>query len=545
MNLITDPWLSYRFKDGSEQQLPISAIVDPNIVDFALPRADFHGAAYQFAIGLLQTAMAPEDKYEWYELYQTPPSKEQLSHYTQLVAHAFELEGDGPRFMQDSDPIDAISPGPVSGLLIEAPGANGLKLNTDHFIKRGIAEELSPEMAALALFTLQINAPAGGQGHRTGLRGGGPLTTLVLPHESESSLWQKLWLNVQSLEFADYTPPDYHSAEVFPWLGPTRISKNKGTEIYAHEVHPLTMYWAMPRRIRLIFEEQAGTCQLSLKACSRLCRQYRTSNYGNNYDGSWLHPLTHYRSNPKKPDEAYLSTKGQPGGIQYRQWHSLSFMDSDEGNLPAKVVQEYFLDKTALLNADAELEWGDTPRLWAFGFDMDNMKARGWYNSEFPLIRLNPHTRDILLSEIKVLQSLAQDVLWQCRTQIKAAWFDKPADAKGDTGFIDLAFWQRTQDGFFTAVQALMSVSDGRLTPEIAQRWFRTLSNQALAIFDEQVLSNFHPDRDMYKKIQARRHLNGWLFGSKRTKKFKSDYQIENLTANGLPIDSPTEEQAL
>ena len=173
------------------------------------------------------------------------------------------------------------------------------------------------------------------------------------------------------------------------------------------------------------------------------------------------------------------------------------------------------------------------------------MKARGWYNSEFPLIRLKPDNRDILLSEIKVLQSLAQDVLWQCRTQIKAAWFDKPADAKGDMGFIDLAFWQRTQDSFFTAVQALMSGSDGRLTPEIAQRWFRTLSNQALAIFDEQVLSNFHPDRDMYKKIQARRHLNGWLFGSKHTKKFKSDYQIDNLTANGLPIDSPTEEQAL
>jgi hypothetical protein len=29
------------------------------------------------------------------------------------------------------------------------------------------------------LFSLQLNAPSGGKGYRTGLRGGGPLTTLI------------------------------------------------------------------------------------------------------------------------------------------------------------------------------------------------------------------------------------------------------------------------------------------------------------------------------------------------------------------------------
>lgn len=531
MNLITDLWLSYRFKDGGEQQLPFSAIVDPNIVDFALPRADFYGAAYQFTIGLLQTVMAPEDSHDWHTLYLQPPSKDALARYTQQVAHAFELDGDGPRFMQDSEPLDAASPSPVSGLLIEAPGANGLKLNTDHFIKRGIAEVLSPEMAALALFTLQINAPAGGQGHRTGLRGGGPLTTLVLPHEAEASLWQKLWLNVQSRESWDYPTPDFHSAELFPWLGPTRLSDKKGSEIYAHDVHPLAMFWAMPRRIRLTFEEQSGTCQLSLVNSSTLCREYRTSNYGNNYEGTWSHPLTHYRFNPKKPDEAHLSTKGQPGGIQYRQWHSLSFVDHGEGSLPAKVVQDFMREKSQHF----DFEWGDAPRLWAFGFDMDNMKARGWYNSEFPLIRLDPDIRDTLLSEIKVLQNLAKEVLWHCRTQIKAAWFDKPKDAKGDTSFIELQFLQRTQDLFFSTVQELVSTDGGRLAPNMARRWLTGLSTHAMDLFDDQVLTSFHPDRDMYKKIQARRNLSGWLFGGKQIKKFSSDYKVDSSAKEQAP----------
>ncbi|MFP2769932.1 type I-E CRISPR-associated protein Cse1/CasA [Oceanisphaera sp. KMM 10153] len=525
MNLITDPWLSYRFRDGSERRLPLSAIADPDVVDFALPRADFHGAAYQFAIGLLQTVMAPEDKYQWHDCYQSAPDEKTLAASLSLVKHAFELDGDGPRFMQDWDPLDGVSPGPVSGLLIEAPGANGLKLNTDHFIKRGIAEVLSPEMAALALFTLQINAPSGGQGHRTGLRGGGPLTTLVLPHDADASLWQKLWLNVQSRDAWKYDDPDYQSAALFPWLGPTRISKAKGSEIYANDVHPLAMFWAMPRRVKLLFEEQEGVCQLSRQPCSRRCRQYRTSNYGNNYAGSWEHPLTHYRFDPKKPNEDYLSTKGQPGGIQYRQWHSLSFVDQTEGNLPAKVVQNFVREKAAFFDFD----WGEAPRLWAFGFDMDNMKARGWYNSEFPLIRLDADLRDTLLSEIKALQSLAQEVVWHCRTQIKAAWFDKPADAKGDTSQIDLQFWQQTQTEFFIAVQSLLNTHDGRLTAEIARRWLRALSFQGQELFDEQVLSNLYPDRDMAKKMQARRRLSGWLAGSKRIRQFRSDYRIDSL----------------
>ncbi|WP_107853225.1 type I-E CRISPR-associated protein Cse1/CasA [Oceanimonas marisflavi] len=526
MNLLTSRWLSYRLRDGSEQQLPLTAIAHPDVVDFALPRADFHGAAYQFAIGLLQTVMAPQDKYDWHEQYLTPPDEAKLAAAFAKVDHAFDLDGDGPRFMQDLDPLDAASPVPVSGLLIEAPGGNTLKLNTDHFIKRGIAETLSPEMAALALFTLQINAPSGGQGHRTGLRGGGPLTTLVLPHEEDASLWQKLWLNVQSREFWAYKDPDYHSAELFPWLGETRISKNKGSDIYAHDVHPLAIFWAMPRRIRLLFEQQEGACQLSLKACSTVCRQYRTSNYGNNYIGTWLHPLTHYRSNPKKPNEDYLSTKGQSGGIQYKQWHSLSFVDTAEGSHPAQVVQDFLLHKSEYFDFD----WGEAPRLWAFGFDMDNMKARGWYNSEFPLIRLDPEIRDELLHEIKAMQTLAQEVLWHCRTQIKAAWFDKPVDAKGDTSHIDLQFWQRTQNDFFQMVAALLNAPDGRLTPEAAARWLWALSRHAKTLFDDLALSNLYPDREMYKKIRARRQLTGWLAGSKRIRQFSQDYRLDTLT---------------
>ncbi len=191
MNLLRDPWLLFNVQqpDGSitEQTLPITAIAKPEVIDFALPRADFQGAAYQFAIGLLQTCFAPDDEFQWQDNYLEPPTEVLLQQAFSKAEHAFNATGDGPLFMQDFDSLDEAKPTSVSGLLIEAPGGNGLKLNTDHFVKRGIGEVMSLPMAVLALFTLQINAPAGGQGHRTGLRGGGPLTTLVMPQNENDN----------------------------------------------------------------------------------------------------------------------------------------------------------------------------------------------------------------------------------------------------------------------------------------------------------------------------------------------------------------------
>nr|WP_235263706.1 type I-E CRISPR-associated protein Cse1/CasA [Nitrincola sp. A-D6] len=430
---------------------------------------------------------------------------------------------DAPLFMQDFDLLAEVEASPLSGLLIEAPGGNTLKHNTDHFIKRGLCDRASLPMAAIALFTLQINAPAGGQGHRTGLRGGGPLTTLVLPDDASASLWQKLWLNVLSRELFTYDDPDLHSASVFPWLAPTRQSKGSGTEVYAKDVHPLHLYWAMPRRIRLVIERGEAVCDLCGLPCDVFVREYRTQNYGYNYSGEWWHPLTHYRKNPKKPDEDNLSTKGQPGGITYKQWHSLSFLDPVEGNIPARVVSVYGEGRYDLIQGP------QYQRLWSFGYDMDNMKARGWYSTELPLFVLPPRKRDQLLKHIKTAQQLASESLWICRTEIKTAWFEKPGDAKGDFSFIDLQFWQRTERAFFETMSVLLTAEDSAapLAPEQAQRWLLALRGTALDLFDQLVLSAADDHKHMPRFIKARRALTGWFFKGKPVVAYRQQYQIE------------------
>ncbi len=183
------------------------------------------------------------------------PPPELLRKKLQPYAHAFELDGNGPRFMQDRHEL-AGDPKPISNLLIDAPGAQTLKQNADHFIKRGGINALCPSCAATALFCLQTNAPGGGAGHRTSLRGGGPLSTLVAldPKHSDlkDDLWRTCWLNVLEKDIISNLGANNQNSElkdIFPWLASTRTSEGKtGTITTPLDTNPLQMYWGMPRR---------------------------------------------------------------------------------------------------------------------------------------------------------------------------------------------------------------------------------------------------------------------------------------------------------
>lgn len=168
--------------------------------------------------------------------------------------------------------------------------------------------------------------------------------------------------------------------------------------------------------------------------------------------------------------------------------------------------------------------------LWVFGYDMDNMKPRGWYSTTMPLFQFDPEQQTDLLLEVKRLQKLSGDALWHLRTQVKAAWFESPGDAKGDMSFIDLEFWQRSEASFFNAISKLMdAVDDGSevLPSTTAKVWLGQLQRTVLDLFDEYALSELGSERTMLKRIEARRALCGWLFGGKDIKTFKKDYRIE------------------
>jgi len=537
MNLLKDPWLPFSNQNGEIVYRPVSAIALPEVIDLALPRADFQGAAYQFLIALLQTTYAPGNIDEWIDRYQSLPTREALDQAFEGFTASFELDGNGPLFMQDRNSLDKESPTLSSSLLIDAPGASTVKSNTDHFVKAGRAESFCPDCAAIALFTLQINAPAGGKGYRTGLRGGGPLTTLVLPTDPGASLWQKLWLNILDREHWQYPEPDPNSFELFPWMGPTRVS-DKGQKTLESDVHALHPYWSMPRRFRLMFEEGGSNCDLCGRESGRVCRTIKARNYGNNYDGPWTHPLTPYRRDPKKPAEPALSIKGQPGGIGYRHWESLVLMDTEgSGNLPARVVLDYARKVDESRHDSISLS--RQARLWVFGYDMDNMKPRAWYGTQLPLLAAPQADQDRLLDWVRDLVGLSRDIAWQLRKQVKEAWFSRPSDVKGDTDFIDKRFWELTEDEFYSLLFLLGErIQEGnvkRIPPDLAARWYKHVRQQAVTVFDQLALSGPPEALDMKRITSARNKFLYQLKNGKTAKNFRKQAGLEDATLEQEP----------
>ena len=231
-------------------------------------------------------------------------------------------------------------PNTIDHLLMEMPGDQTLDKNTDHFLKRDTVRNICRSCCAMALFTLQTNAPAGGRGHRTSLRGGGPLTTLVMGR----TLWETIWLNVITRDlfghFGNITKNGW--ADMFPWLGHTRTSgKNETTT--SQDVHPVQMFWGMPRRIRIIFEAHTEAIQCDLCGCSvhDYTSGYFDKSYGIHYKDGWHHILSPYSTDLKTGKS--LPLHGQPGGISYRNWLGL-IQNSPEKNFkrePAVVVHVF------------------------------------------------------------------------------------------------------------------------------------------------------------------------------------------------------------
>ncbi|WP_224106561.1 type I-E CRISPR-associated protein Cse1/CasA [Vreelandella aquamarina] len=535
MNLLTDPWLPFRHRDGDGRidYRPPSALADPNVLDLALPRADFQGAAWQFLIALLQTAMTPKNTDAWLDRYQTPPSVAELDELLVPFTSAFELDGDGPRFMQDLDPLNDVAEASVSSLLVDSPGVNTVKKNRDFFVKRDRVRGLCTECAALALYTMQINAPEGGAGIRTGLRGGGPLTTLILPEDNSKPLWARLWPNVMPADAVGQPGQTWHAPKVddrdlFFWMSNTRISDRKGTEVLPEQAHPLHAFWSMPRRYRLLFDNESGYCDICGREVTRLVRRLRSRKHGANYDGPWRHPLTPYRMNPKKPDELPFSKKGQPGGpSSYRHWLGLMLEDEAvSGALPARVVthhlQKYRLVEAARDDGEVFEALFKRARLWVFGYDMKQMDARGWYNAEMPLVGVPKTHQETLRGWIKRFVELAEKIAKELRDRLKDAWFRRPKDAKGDMSQIDAQFFEATQLAFFTALREMGEVlredeEAPTLSPETHRQWYLALKREALALFDAQAISGPLEGMKMQQLeriTNARRYLSAYLSGS-------------------------------
>ncbi|WP_442801261.1 type I-E CRISPR-associated protein Cse1/CasA [Serratia rubidaea] len=493
-SLCTEFWLPVIDRMGQRRKISPQQIFDSDIVELAWPRADFQGAAYQLLIGLLQTTLSPKDEEEWDDVWEEGVDVQRWHQALDRVAAAFHFGPQKPAFLQDFSTLEVESSS-VAGLLVDAPGGNTLKLNKDHFVKRSSYQQFCPHCTVMALFTVQTNSPAAGAGFRTSMRGGGPMTTLLVPKTPGEPLWKKLWLNVmpQSDSWQKEQLP-----LIFPWLTTTRSSETAKNIVTPGNSHPLQAYWGMPRRLEVDFDQtRAGQCDLCGEHSDALLSQMRSKNYGVQYEG-WRHPLSPYRQALKDLEAPLIPLKGQPGGLAYKDWLGLVVESEEKLNrvLPARVVR---------LNPMPKLT-----HLWCFGYDMDNAKARCWYEHRLAISSLPKSQGGELKALLQMAIELAASSLPLLRQALKEAWFSSPKDAKGDFSAIDVAFWQQTEADFSRLWNTLNHYPSATYPEarEALRLWNTALWDYLFLAFDLRAFTNPDESADLARILRARLHLN-------------------------------------
>lgn len=497
-----EKWIPYLYRDGSVDWNSPAHLTDGikganPIVDIYAYRHDFHGAMLEFLIGLLTVLIRPEtDDPDWLNLWKNPPPTSYLAEKLGELPDAFRLDGSPPRFLQDFDNID-VETQPISTLLIDMPGENTWKNNTDIF-QHEIELSLGLPAVAMALITMQTYAPGGGPGHRASMRGLGPLTTLIEPLDPETSccvpLWNKLWANVPCVPIQ---PSKDDVRLIFPWMDHTICSgkENQNKAVFPGDANELQCFFGMPRRIRLEIDSEPGFCSLTNTKSSALVREFKMKNYGIRYN-NWLHPLSPY----KKNKDQWHSMHGSKFGIGWHDWAGLIYDEKGGKEVqvrrPAAVVA-HFRNKRYLESIKAKLH--------VFGYIIENnAKAQEWQESRMPLW---PSDGTEKLEKVaKQLTTTTNKASARLRKAYKKAFIHPNKGKYSKTlilSTINTELWSMTEEYFYNTIKEL--AEDKVDCDSAIGKFAKKLSDVSLEIFDR--YCPFTLVRNLEAQVNARNEL--------------------------------------
>ena len=521
LNLLQDKWIPALCRSKDERLIAPWEVTHDSLVHVSGVRPDFQGSYAFFLIGLFQTIMPPDNKHEWIELFRETPTEDELQKKFAEYHPYFNVFSGEKRFLQDLS-IQYNTPERIGRLLLEAPSQNVDEANSDgasqreNFFQQGTISRLCPICAAAALLTLQIQAPSGGgRGYLSGLRGHGPLTTIIRGR----TLWETIWLNVlPSDEFSRFGNTDLNSSheKIFPWLD--NLSDSSAKEITPQDVSPYQMFWAMPRRVYLNTVDEEGICDLCGIVSPSVIDSFATKNGGISYRGGWKHTLSPHII---KKDGIPKSLSVERDGVSYKNWLGVvqAFADKRGQNEPALVISEFTLSRRRVLG----LRLGDRTPIWAFGYYMIPMKKqpRCYHDSVIPVSDVPDELKGNLDSFISQWIQCSDYLLYSLGQCIKQAWYASPKNHSGDISGLSTRFWKETEEYFYESMREVIECGKIDDMTFINCSWLNKMRNTCFRLFDEYVAydQNASDQADPFdpkRLVQARKSLKIWTHASNK-----------------------------
>ncbi|MCB1190382.1 MAG: type I-E CRISPR-associated protein Cse1/CasA [Leptospiraceae bacterium] len=529
MNLLQDKWINVQRKNGEIEKIAPYQITDTfetnPIIEIVTPRPDFKGAMYQFLIGLFQTVCSPPSEEKWQDWFWEPPHPDELKKETDRVAFAFDLFGEKIRFMQDMNLYsenDEEKFKPIELLFIEAPDESKREKNLDFFVKKYQIQNTCGSCSALALITLQINAPEGGSGNYTSLRGGGPLTTLLKLDDEKHSLWQNIWINILSENYTKSKKSTGKNYEyVFPWVTDNYYKFKSHSKTTNQDLHFLSMYWSNSRRLYLNKLEENGKCDICSEHSDLLVNTYRAKNQGIDYGGGgWIHPLNpYYFKKDKELGDTWFPHHPQPGGIVYSNWQSFTYgKKGQEEN--AKVIKIYLEERKE-----------EQLRVWTFGYDMKQMKSRCWYESTIPIYKIPIDYAVKFEYRISLIIGASVQVANNLQKFVKQAW-----KKEGNTDFLKTSFFKATESSFYNLAKNIRDniQKEEPFDNDSKLNWLKYLNKESLKLFDLYVESGSIEFENIQRIVNARQKLISENIGDKMKERIGLHVEKKPKTTKGV-----------
>lgn len=522
MNLLTDKWLPIVRRDGNREKIAIHELLDQYntnpVMELEAPRPDFKNALYQLLIGIVQVAAMPEDEEDWADLFEEPYNSSEFSEMVLKYEECFDIDSEGPAFMQDlrlpEDPKRKLKP--IYWMTMGSPGKNTIDENKAHFIKDSNNFVLDVYWAAVALFQLQTVGPPDGGGHREGLCGSGPLVTLLSPmsKDMDYTLWAKIWINIFPEEFVASWNGN-NREKIFPWMKSTKSSTGD-VFTYFDDLHPLSVYWSFPRRIRLTFKDKKCICSFSGNEVKKVGVEFDTFKHGTMYHNTWVHPFVPYQiENPDSEGKKKGSMRAIQENFSFSNWSLVSLPNSKYKN--SKIISYFYNNRRHSILSNIECQ------IWISGFHMKSGEATviNWYEANWPLFNIEVSSARIFYDEISEIIKFTDIAREELLTALKKSWYTPRFDSKGKESWakvvdykkfatnskpIATAFFDALESRFYSLLNVWIENTDKEKRSSLIEDWIEAVTVTLNKLFEEKALIQ-QQELSMKRIIKARNNM--------------------------------------
>ncbi len=286
MNLLEDAWIPVRANGGTGPFRQISyeeLLCGDGNWQVSLPRDDLEMACVQLLICMTQVIFLPRDDREMRDRHDAPLDSESYTKAIVPYRAWFDLNHPVHPFMQTR----GVKGGPTSvqKLLPGMPEKTSTAPSAHCFFNEvDEVEYASGAIAAIALFNQASNSPSFGGGFKGSLRGGSPITTLVVGDDLRGTMWR----NVLTRERVHEQLPGYEpdpARDKPTWVEPIK----RDQKIAAMTIGLLRGLFWQPAHIELVSAEKNTTCGV-LNITGPAFMGFRKEKFSFTVEGIWPHP---------------------------------------------------------------------------------------------------------------------------------------------------------------------------------------------------------------------------------------------------------------